>query len=60
MVDKKSFISYIDDDGEIKNQYVVIIEESPAGVRFKFNSEETQTIFIPWHKINKLKEEKDE
>lgn len=61
MVDKdfnseKDFISYLDDDDSIKNQHVIIIKKTDFGVKFKFNPNEDKTIFIPWHRVLKIKE----
>jgi uncharacterized protein (UPF0248 family) len=52
---KKDFISYLDDDGTVKNQYVIIIENSACGVKFKFDSTDTKSIFIPLHRVLKIK-----
>lgn len=61
MVDKnsnieKDFISYLDDDDSVKNQHVIIIKKTDFGVKFKFNLDEDKTIFIPWHRVLKIKE----
>lgn len=53
MEEKKNvFISYLDDDGEKKNVWVDIIEETENYVTFKYNEE---TITIPYHRILKIK-----
>ena len=51
----KDFISYIDDDGLKKDQFIFIISETDTYVEFKFDLNDTQSIKIPWHKINKIK-----
>jgi hypothetical protein len=64
MVDKKNskkeFISYLDDDGQHKDQWVLITKKNQIGVEFRFNIDETQVIFIPWNRILKIKGEKYE
>lgn len=57
--EEKDFVSYIDDDGKVKNQHVIIIEENSAGIRFKFKNNDWQSIFIPWHNINKIKRKEE-
>lgn len=52
---EKNFISYLDDDNEKKDQWVIIINKTDFGVEFKFNSNEEQTIFIPWSRVLKIK-----
>lgn len=56
---EKDFISYLDDDNTTKNQWVIIIKKDEYGVEFKFNSEEIQTIFIPWLRVLKIKQKGD-
>jgi len=53
----KSFISYLDDDSLKKDQYVIILNKDVNGVTFKFNVDETKTIFIPFFRILKIKED---
>jgi uncharacterized protein (UPF0248 family) len=53
MEEKKNvFISYLDDDGEKKNVWVVILEETETYVTFQYNYEK---ITIPYHRILKIK-----
>lgn len=54
-IEEKDFISYLDDDNTPKNQYAFIVEENDRGVIFKFNKEDSQTIFIPWIRVLKIK-----
>lgn len=51
----KDFISYLDDDGKKKDQFIIIILETQIGVEFKFHSDEYNTIFIPWTRVLKIK-----
>ena len=57
--EEKDFISYQDDDNKTKNQYIIVVAENENGISFKFNSIDKQIIFIPWHRINKLKRRED-
>jgi len=56
---KKDFISFFDDNGEVKNKHVIIIKRDISGVEFKFEEEENKSIFIPMHRLLKIKEEKE-
>ncbi len=58
--DKKSvgeveFIAYIDDDGSIKNQKVIILQKDISGVTFRFPNNEIDNIFIPISRVLKIK-----
>jgi len=53
--ESKDFLSYIDDDGQVKNQYVIIIKKDNIGIEFSFSKKENNFIFVPWHRILKLK-----
>ena len=52
---KKVFVSYLDDDGETKNVWVDILEETLNYITFKYNDE---VITIPYHRILKIKRKK--
>lgn len=53
MEDKKSvFISYLDDDGQQKDVWVDILEETQIYVTFRYNDD---VITIPYHRILKIK-----
>ena len=56
IVDVKDFISYLDDDGTKKDQYVVIQKINEFGVYFKFDNSDEQIIFMPMHRVLKVKE----
>ncbi|MBD3262950.1 hypothetical protein GF374_01050 [Candidatus Woesearchaeota archaeon] len=51
---EEDFISYLDDDNKIKNQWVIILKQENSGITFKFNNNEQQ-IFIPISRILKIK-----
>lgn len=46
------FISYLDDDNQKKDVWVIIIEETTSYVKFRHNED---TITIPYHRILKIK-----
>lgn len=53
MEDQKNvFISYLDDDGQKKDVWCEILEETISYVTFKYNNE---SITIPFHRILKIK-----
>ena len=49
-----SYICYLDDDGNTKKKHIVILEERPNYIKFKFSDGDLE-ITIPWHRINKIK-----
>jgi hypothetical protein len=49
------FIAYLDDDGSVKNQKIIIIKKDISGVVFRFPNNEQDTIFIPSNRILKIK-----
>jgi len=53
---KKTFISYVDDDGEIKNAFVIILERDVNSITFQTNK---NIITIPIARLVKLKQEVD-
>jgi len=56
IVGEKDFISYLDDDGTKKDQYVIIQNKTEYGIYFKFEESDTQIIFMPMHRVFKTKE----
>jgi hypothetical protein len=52
--EKKTFVSYLDDDGEKKDQWVILTNEVVAGIEFHFE-ENPDSIFIPWSRVLKIK-----
>lgn len=47
----KAFISYMDDDREIKGMFD-LVEQTPNYIKIKSNN---NIITIPYHKVNKVK-----
>jgi len=50
---KKTFIAYIDDDGEKKEVWIDVLEKTISYIVFKYHDEQ---ITIPFHRILKIKE----
>lgn len=48
------FLSYIDDDGTIKNKWVLLVSEDEHFLTFRFK-DGLDEISIPFSKINKIK-----
>ena len=62
MVEKKidkAQIFYYDDDNAVKKSYVIILEETANGVKFKFEDNDL-TITLPWYRVLKIKRSGEE
>ena len=51
---KKTFIAFLDDDGQKKEDWVDLLEETISYVTFKYRD---NIITIPFHRILKIKKE---
>lgn len=54
---EKTFIAYSNDDGEKKEDWVIIKEKTISYVSFEYQD---KIITIPWNRVLKIKEPKDE
>ena len=54
---KKTFIAYKNDDDRIREDWVVIVEKTISYISFEHNN---KLITLPWNRILKIKEDKDE
>ena len=53
----KAFIAFLDDDDHKREDWVVVIEKTTSYVSFEYQG---KILTLPWHRILKLKEVKDE
>jgi len=54
---KKTFIAYKNDDDKTREDWVIIVEKTISYVTFEYND---KLITLPWERILKLKEDKNE
>ena len=54
---KKIFIAYTNDDGRKREDWVTVIEKTISYITFEYNN---KIITLPWTRVLKLKEDKDE
>ncbi len=50
---KKVFVSFINDDGRLREGYFDLVEQTENYIKIKSGS---NIITIPYHKLNKMKE----
>jgi hypothetical protein len=49
---KEIWISYIDDDGSVRDGFFILLEQTANYVKIKSG---TNILILPFHKINKIK-----
>ncbi len=56
-MEDKTFIAFLDDDDRKREDWVIVKEKTISYVTFEYQN---KIVTIPWHRIFKLKELKDE
>ena len=54
---KRAFISYLEDNGEERAGFFDILEITQSYIKFQTRG---NILSIPWHRVKKMKEEKEE
>ena len=54
---KKTFIAYKNDDDKTREDWVTVIEKTISYITFEYND---KIITLPWTRVLKLKEDKDD
>ena len=54
---EKTFITFLNDDDQKKEYWVVIKEKNISYVSFEYND---KIITVPWHRVLKIKEPNDD
>ncbi len=56
-MEEKTFIAFLDDDNKKREDWVIVKEKTISYVSFEYQS---KIVTIPWQRVLKLKEPKDD
>ena len=56
-MEEKTFVAFLDDDNRKREDWVIVMEKNISYITFEYQG---KLVTIPWHRILKIKEPKNE